>query len=366
METERTTLYYKEGSSDKVYKAFLIEKVDGYVVDFAYGRRGTALVHSTKTPKPLDFHAAKRVYDGLIKAKMAKGYAPIGDPVVYTATPEKNQSTGLLPQLLNPIKEEDLQQLFDEWSFVLLQTKHDGERRQVSVKTSGEVIAANRRGLQVALPKPVEKALVALTERLGKDLTLDCEDMGEHLVPFDLLQLDKDCRDQTAATRGDLLETVETESELIETGHKYLQFDIPRKVTSLTALQQWIHQARVNKAEGICLKDPDAKYTVGRPNSGGPARKLKFVESCTCVVLDQNSGKRSVQLGIVDFDQSIRFIGNVTIPPNYVIPAIGMYVEIEYLYAYPSEGSLYQPQYKGIRDDKTAADSYNSLKFKGD
>jgi hypothetical protein len=44
---EHTTLYYRQGSSDKVYQASL-ESVDGgYVVHFAYGRRGATLQTGT-------------------------------------------------------------------------------------------------------------------------------------------------------------------------------------------------------------------------------------------------------------------------------------------------------------------------------
>jgi hypothetical protein len=44
-------------------------------------------------------------------------------------------------------------------------------------------------------------------------------------------------------------------------------------------------------------------------------------------------------------------IGNVTIPPNHDIPAIGQVVEIRYLYVTGIGGSLYQPVYLGQRDD---------------
>jgi bifunctional non-homologous end joining protein LigD len=43
-------------------------------------------------------------------------------------------------------------------------------------------------------------------------------------------------------------------------------------------------------------------------------------------------------------------VGNVTIPPNKDVPAVGSVIEVRYLYAYEG-GSLYQPTYKGVRDD---------------
>ena len=48
---QETSLWFKEGSSDKVYNV-VIEEVQGsgmYVVNFSYGRRGNALQTGTKT-----------------------------------------------------------------------------------------------------------------------------------------------------------------------------------------------------------------------------------------------------------------------------------------------------------------------------
>ena len=40
---ESITLYFREGSSDKVYSASIDPKDGGHVVNFAYGRRGSTL-----------------------------------------------------------------------------------------------------------------------------------------------------------------------------------------------------------------------------------------------------------------------------------------------------------------------------------
>lgn len=48
-------------------------------------------------------------------------------------------------------------------------------------------------------------------------------------------------------------------------------------------------------------------------------------------------------------------VGNVTIPANYPIPAVGSLVEVKYLYFFPG-GSLYQPQYLGVRSDADRGD----------
>lgn len=366
MKSEDVTLFFKQGSADKVYTARLIEDGDGWIVNFAYGRRGKPLKAGTKTPSPVPYEKAKAIYDKLVNGKMSKGYTPEEGGVAYSATPTNEEVTGMLPMLLNPIAEEDFDRMFEDWSFVVYQIKYDGENRMVAVEDDGTVIAANRRGLRVGLPETIETALQRLSERLRAGLEICTEDMGDHLVIFDVLRVgESDVRDQGFAVRGAQIGYLKGEVERLgREVSEFLRFAMPEHVMNRTALDQWIHLARGENEEGVVFKDPDAPHTVGRPNSGGPALKYKFVESCTCVVLSQNEGKRSVQLGVSEDDGSIRFIGNVTIPANYSIPTAGQYVEIEYLYAYPGEGSLYQPQYKGVRSDKTSADAYSTLKFK--
>jgi bifunctional non-homologous end joining protein LigD len=56
-------------------------------------------------------------------------------------------------------------------------------------------------------------------------------------------------------------------------------------------------------------------------------------------------------------------VGNVTIPLNIEIPAVGELIEVRYLYAYPG-GSLFQPVYLDVRTDLDDADDVSTLKFK--
>ena len=56
----------------------------------------------------------------------------------------------------------------------------------------------------------------------------------------------------------------------------------------------------------------------------------------------------------------------MAIPANRPIPAVGALCETHYLYAYRG-GSLYQPVYKGERDDVSDADcGIGQLKFKAE
>jgi bifunctional non-homologous end joining protein LigD len=57
--------------------------------------------------------------------------------------------------------------------------------------------------------------------------------------------------------------------------------------------------------------------------------------------------------------------GNVTIPPDHDIPAPGDTVEVRYLYAFEQSGCIYQPVYRGKRDDIVPTDCHvRQLKFK--
>lgn len=55
-EARRTTLYYREGSSDKVYLAAIEPQDNGFLVTFAFGRRGSTLTTGSKTPRPVDLN----------------------------------------------------------------------------------------------------------------------------------------------------------------------------------------------------------------------------------------------------------------------------------------------------------------------
>lgn len=73
-QAEKISLFFTEGSSDKVYHAQLEPKNDGFVVNFQYGRRGATLQAGTKTADPLPYDKAKKIYDKLVAEKKGKGY----------------------------------------------------------------------------------------------------------------------------------------------------------------------------------------------------------------------------------------------------------------------------------------------------
>ena len=58
---EQVTLYFRQGSADKVYQASIEQQNGGYLVAYAFGRRGTTLQTGTKTQSPVSYEEAKRV-----------------------------------------------------------------------------------------------------------------------------------------------------------------------------------------------------------------------------------------------------------------------------------------------------------------
>ena len=71
---QSASLHYREGNSDKVYHAAIEPRGEGYLVTFAYGRRGNTLTTGTKTNYPVTFADATKTYQKLIASKLAKGY----------------------------------------------------------------------------------------------------------------------------------------------------------------------------------------------------------------------------------------------------------------------------------------------------
>jgi len=74
MKTKSTELYFKDAKSDKHYNTSLEKLGELFIVNFAYGKRGGNLKEGTKTPKPVAYDKALKIYDKLVKSKTDKGY----------------------------------------------------------------------------------------------------------------------------------------------------------------------------------------------------------------------------------------------------------------------------------------------------
>lgn len=351
-QSKSITLYFREGSSDKVYQATVQPKGAGFVVNFAFGRRGTTLQTGTKTAKPVDYQAAVKAYDKLVREKMAKGYTPGEDGTPYQGTEREAAATGIFPQLLNPIDQEQAEKLIadDDW---WMQEKFDGKR--ILIRRDGaQVTGINRKGLAVALPQPISEQALALG---GQQWLLDGEAIGDIYVAFDLLE-----KANTDLRKAPYINRLTKLSRMLESSGKD-PIRLVQTACTAAAKRELLAQFRRENREGVVFKRSTAPYAPGRPASGGDQLKLKFTATASCIVAKVNGTKRSVALVLLEGGKRVP-VGNVTIPASQAIPTAGSVVEVRYLYAYPG-GSLFQPVCLGHRDDiEPAACTLGQLKYK--
>jgi bifunctional non-homologous end joining protein LigD len=353
-QTPSVTLYYREGSSDKVYLAAVKPQGQGFVVTFAYGRRGSTLSTGAKTAGPVPYEQATATYQKLVKEKTAKGYTPGEDASPYQQTANADRATGVLPQLLNPLEESELNTFLaaDRW---WMQEKFDGKRMLLG-KREHAITALNRNGLIIAVPESIVEAAQLLGAR---ECLLDGEAVGDTFHAFDLLEREgNDLRPSPYSVRY---------AELLDLAEGVVS-DCLRYAASAVGTYQksvLLEKLRKQRKEGVVFKDFSAPYTPGRPASGGSQRKFKFTATASCIVNGSNGSKRSVTLSLLHGGARVG-VGSVTIPPNQSIPSAGQVVEVRYLYAYPG-GSLYQSVYLGVRDDIDREDCrLDQLKYRTD
>ncbi len=96
---KRTSLYYREGSSDKVYEVDLCEVSPGrYVVNFRYGRRGSNLREGVETVQALPLNEAQRAFDKLVASKVKKGYQEGDAPSAPAPVPTPKRISVIDPE----------------------------------------------------------------------------------------------------------------------------------------------------------------------------------------------------------------------------------------------------------------------------
>jgi len=346
MKEEQITLYFNQGKSDKVYKASLEKIEKHYVVNFAYGRRGTTLKTGTKTQTPLDYEKAKKIYDKLVNDKSVKGYIPTENTVNYMNDSDGNQ-TGIHCQLLNPITSEEADRLINDPSWYA-QEKKDGKR--MLIKKEGKIITAiNRKGFSTGAPESIIKDALSITQ----NFIIDGEAVGETLFVFDILSYNSEAlNEKTYQERLQVLKSIPSKEAIVSV------------ITAKTKQEkQELYNKLINEnSEGIVFKNKEAVFHPGRPNIGGSQLKLKFYDTASVIVSKIND-KRSVGISVFE-NGIIKDIGNVTISSNKDIPNINDIIELKYLYAYKN-GSLYQPVFLNHRTDISAKEcTTDQLKYK--
>lgn len=348
------SLYYKNGGSDKVY-AVQIEHFnkgqwnqdpghEGFAVLFQYGRRSSALTSGTKTNKGLVSEVeAEKIYAKAVKSKLAEGYTEgeAGTPFQGQATKEVS---GLVPQLLNTIDDSEVEGYMAAGNWCV-QEKYDGVNRMLVIMARHEgsysVAGVNKKGLFVPVPDTIHRTAILFGAGV-----LCGEQIGDILYVHDLLEKDgRNLRQAAYEYRYSML----LNALAAMPSHVGCAFQIVATAWKVADKRRMVKDLLKSNVEGFVLKDVDAGFTPGRPNSGGAMLKVKFYATAS-VIVDSLNAKRSVNVfAMEDRDTTVQ-LGSVTIPPNKELPKMGDVIEVRYLYAYKG-GCLYQPVYIGVRDD---------------
>ena len=409
---QSVTLHCQQGSSDKVYILGIMRlepltsttwsPSQNFAVVAHYGRRYGPLTVTHKGHFSTLVEATKK-FNSLVREKSAKGYEHIQHAVIESVTtPEEGaQASAPTPApyvpapfvpsapprprcvLLNAVSPDSVDSLLEapEWA---LQPKIDGQRLLVEIAEYGTIRGFNRRGVEVTVPANIVEGLDGFPTGVTYDGEITGGADGQVFHIFDVVDENLTFQQRTEALErvfgrqegrppaGRLLTPYRQEAlEGIVGQNGNGSVRLVRTYIDRWAKRESLKTLADANREGVVFKRLDARYTVGRPNSGGSYLKHKFVQSATCQVLRVNN-QRSVEIGLVGPGAlPSRSCGNVTIPANHEIPAVGQLVEVQYLYANPvvsdfSRGSatLYQPVYLGVRDDADGPDSFVGLKLK--
>ena len=327
-------------------------KAKAFVVNFAYGRRGSTMNTGTKTQTPVDYETAKHIYDKLVREKMAKGYTEGPDGTPYQNTPKEDRVTGLLPQLLNPIDEQEVKRLLKD-PFWALQEKFDG-RRVLVRKNGAEIHGINRKGLLIGLPETVFQS----AHKITSDFILDGECVGDVLYAFDLLEWDgQDYRSKPYQRR-----LVKLSNLLNRPDIKYIK--LVQTATDPANKERLFRHLQAERKEGVVFKRLDAPYTQADPT----AAAISSSTSSTPPVLPWSP--RSTTSGASNYACSmVRAGSRWAMSPSRPTSTCRRWVQVvecRYLYAFRESNALYQPVYLGPRKDVEQHECVLSqLKYKG-
>lgn len=363
MALKKISLFFQEGTSDKVYECEVVEDGAGtYTVKVQWGRRGGPLQRGTKAVK-VALAKAEKEFDKLVREKTNKGYQEVTAEVQPAAVaPPVGQGSASraaaggkgrarlaqAAQLLVACDEREVEALLTD-DGVVAQQKLDGAR--VLVHVGEAVVATNRAGQVTALADGVLASLADLVRGTVLDGELVQEAGGPCLWLFDLLQHGT----EDLRPRGYLDRYQELDVVVDQVSGPVKLVPLFRGAKQKRALFERLQRER---AEGIVFKRLDAPYVPGRPSSGGAQRKYKFTKSADVVIVE-NAGNAYAMV-VHDAAGKARPIGKVFAGTTNELRAdldarLGRgetpVAEVEYLYA-TDDDQLFQPVFLRLRDDK--------------
>jgi bifunctional non-homologous end joining protein LigD len=330
-------LFCTEGSSNKEYRAEVIEVEGGYLISYRNGPRGKLGAAKTKPETPLSIEKAVKEFETLVRDKKKKHYTEDISGVAYTSAENAGTLTGNLPQLLNEIGDDELQAFINNPLFGF-QVKRNGQRKMQD-RSGPAVVTSNKLARVTTSQQNIVDAVLALSDQ---DILLDGEDEGDEYHVFDILRLNgESLKDKSYQERYAIFMALDLATPLCK---------VPMAIGA-EAKAAMVEQVRADNLEGVVIKLLDAPYEPGRPSSGGPQRKWKIYGESTCIVTGISQTKRSIKVGLLDYHGNIVEVGSVTVPPNQSIPGEGDLVEVKYMYLFADGGSLFQPVLRGKRTD---------------
>ena len=355
------SLHSSANGASKVYNVFLQKAAGGYIVRYQNGRLGSTLTGGDKTPAPVPIEKAEAIFDKLVREKMtgSSKYQPLEGavPVAAQAAVDAQKASGFEPMLLNSITRDEAELLISDSQWAQ-QIKYDGERRPVIFEPGKPARGVNKKGNEIPLLTSIASCFIGWPG----SVILDAEQVGEKLFVFDVLErngcklahLPFETRAANLTEFANMMHDVADQIIFVETAHT---------TESKRAL---FEQVQEQGGEGVAFKRKSAAYQPGRPASSlrSDALKFKFTDSLTAEVIGHSEGVKSIEIGVYDDHGKLNSLKNVTVPVSMAIPALGAFVEVRYLYAWPT-GGLAQPVLLGVRNDVDKSDcSIAQLKFK--
>ncbi|MEZ5303483.1 MAG: reverse transcriptase domain-containing protein [Verrucomicrobiales bacterium] len=274
------SLEFREGNSDKVYRAAVVPQAGGFMVTFAYGRRGQALREGTKTETPVTEERARAIFANLVASKRKKGYGDAAadradsatENAAATGTEPTSPASALAPapapaavpnfraQLANPLAPDRSLDWFVESRDYAAQERFRGARLILAKTESGQVSGCDENGAPRAVPAPIAKAAAQIPGEAVLDGVAVCDD---RFYAFDILSRNgsdlaaKNPRPLGAPARshrrGRIGEEIRTAAHA----------DSADKKSAL------VGRLRAEGRPGIVFKRLDARYAEGKPASGG-------------------------------------------------------------------------------------------------